>query len=260
MKLRLFWLSKIPGSLQSIVAFAVLLSAHFCMADVIARSSETRVTFIELFSSESCSSCPPADQWFSKLTEQPGLWKTFVPAVFHVDYWNHLSWKDDFSNKIMTERQRSHAQTWRQPRVYTPGVIVNGNEWTGWRQSSTPPASKDEKVGELIIEKLGTKYNVSFSPKKKLTGGHTFHLALLGMGIKSKITSGENSGQLLIHDFTVLNWRQTVPKKSIGDKYVAEFDEPTTEKKVVSLALIAWVEKDGTPTPIQAVGGVVKTK
>ena len=70
--------------------------------DRVFESGPTRAHLIELFTSEGCSSCPPAESWLSKLKNEPGLWKNFVPLAFHVDYWDHLGWKDPFASKEWT--------------------------------------------------------------------------------------------------------------------------------------------------------------
>lgn len=243
--------------LNWLTMLSIFFSSHAWCAEI-ARSFEGKVSFIELFSSESCSSCPPADQWFSRLKSNPELWKSFVPAVFHVDYWNHLDWKDDFSSREMTERQKAHANTWPEPRVYTPGVVLNGQEWTEWRSVASPPSNKSQSVGVLAIEEVSEKYKVSFSPKRKLDGSVTFHLALLGMGMKNKITSGENSGSLLTHDFVVLAWKHEPGKKMPNGNISAEFDKPKSEKKTTSRAIIAWIEEGSGPSVLQAAGGYIK--
>ena len=224
----------------------------------VARSSETRVYFIELFSSESCSSCPPADQWFSRLKADAGLWKSFVPAVFHVDYWNHLDWKDEFSSAEMTERQKAHASTWPIQRLYTPGVILNGQEWTAWRTQSGPPKEKQPSVGVLAVDFERGKHKVSFVPKPKHQGPLTIHLALLGLGVKTKVTSGENSGNLLTHDFVVLSWKHEIAKKMPSGSFEALFDELKSDKKTTERAIVAWVEEAKGPRILQSAGGYLK--
>ena len=67
-------------------------------------SGSNQVHLIELFSSEGCSSCPPAEQWLGGLREAPGLWRDFVPVAFHVDYWDRLGWRDRFSSPSYSER------------------------------------------------------------------------------------------------------------------------------------------------------------
>ena len=74
---------------------------------VIFKSSERRTALLELYTSEGCSSCPPAETWLSRLTDSPGLWKDFVPIGFHVDYWDHLGWRDKWGSKAFSERQQT---------------------------------------------------------------------------------------------------------------------------------------------------------
>lgn len=239
-------------------AAAILLFSSNTWSSEIARSSEKKVSFIELFSSESCSSCPPADQWFSRLKSSSSLWKDFVPAVFHVDYWNHLDWKDDFSSREMTERQQAHASTWLVPRVYTPGVVLNGQEWIEWRGRSNVPAETVPTVGRLVIENLSGKYRITFSSTKKLETAPTFHIALLGMGLKNKITSGENSGSLLAHDFVVLVWKHRSSEKQSNGDFVVTFDDLKSDKKTTSRAVIAWVQDGSGPRALQVTGNYLK--
>src|SRR5215216_163125 len=83
-------------------------------------SGENQVHLLELFSSEGCSSCPPAEQWLADLRQAPGLWRDFVPVSFHVNYWDRLGWKDRFANKEFTARQYAYSSLWRSVSVYTP--------------------------------------------------------------------------------------------------------------------------------------------
>src|SRR5437773_2365288 len=96
------------------------------------QSAESQTPLLELFTSEGCSSCPPAEAWFSKLKDSPKLWKDFIPVAFHVDYWDHLGWKDPFSSKTFSERQGKYAAAWQNESIYTPGFVWNGTEWRGW--------------------------------------------------------------------------------------------------------------------------------
>ncbi|HEX4349582.1 MAG TPA: DUF1223 domain-containing protein, partial [Verrucomicrobiae bacterium] len=74
------------------------------------QSEVKQVSLVELYTSEGCSSCPPAEYWLNQLKHSPGLWKNFVPVAFHVDYWNSLGWKDHWSAPEFSERQRDYAQ------------------------------------------------------------------------------------------------------------------------------------------------------
>jgi hypothetical protein len=104
-------------------------------------SGETQTSLIELFTSEGCSSCPPAEKWLSAFNSNPDLWKKVVPVAFHVDYWNHLGWCDRFSKPEFTLRQQQYAAGWGGDSVYTPGFVVNGREWRDWFSGNALPAA-----------------------------------------------------------------------------------------------------------------------
>ena len=107
-----------------------------------AQSSAEKVQLLELFSSEGCSSCPPTETWMRSLRSQTGLWKSFVPLEFHVDYWNNLGWSDPYSQAEFSARQRTYAAQGKAASVYTPGVFCDGQEWRDWSRSAAPKASK----------------------------------------------------------------------------------------------------------------------
>jgi hypothetical protein len=220
---------------------------------LIASSGPDHVKLIELYSSESCSSCPPADEWISKLQQKDGLWKTFVPVVFHVDYWNYLGWKDDFSSDLMTKRQVELSKLWTSSSVYTPGFIVDGKEWKNWRNDGAEfPASKQTKKIDLKVYKLaGDSFKVTASGLDPAMR-YTVRLAQLGMGLGSRITGGENSGRFLRHNFIILDWSgQNITQV----RPESQFSFKSRKDRTSRLALAAWIEEDGNPTPLQATGG-----
>src|SRR6059036_4275966 len=110
-------------------ALLVCLSAIFVPAvnaqnaPLTFQSSGKQPALIELYTSEGCSSCPPAETWLSRLKESPGLWRDFVPMAFHVDYWDYLGWRDPWAAQEFSDRQRAYAQSWRSRRIYTPGFV-----------------------------------------------------------------------------------------------------------------------------------------
>ena len=87
---------------------------------------------IELYTSEGCSSCPPAEAWLSTWKSSPDLWKSVFPVAFHITYWDDLGWTDSFAQPAFTQRQRDYAARLGQDSVYTPEFVVNGREWRGW--------------------------------------------------------------------------------------------------------------------------------
>jgi hypothetical protein len=219
---------------------------------LVASSGKSKVTLVELYSSESCSSCPPADKWISGLESRQDLWVKFVPIVFHVDYWNHLSWKDELSSSDMTARQIAISKTWARPAVYTPAVMLNGAEWQDWRESkldSHLPQASSELTLKIIQNPKGL-FSVQVSGQKAGVK-YIVHLARLGVGMSSKITNGENSGKTLKHNFVVLDWQnqnldstlKTTPINLIANK-----------KTATQYAVVAWIEEVGHHVALQATG------
>lgn len=237
-------------SVTAALACLVLSGAAQAKETLIASSGQARVQLVELFSSESCSNCPPADAWISRLQDQSGLWKKFVPVVFHVDYWNHLGWKDGFSSDEMTKRQVAISQRWATPSVYTPAVVVDGKEWRNWRSDGkTFPSSTAKGIELSVFRNDDGSYRVKatgLSSKKK----YVIRAAKLGMSLSTDVKGGENSGRLLKHNFLVLDWSGKSVSPSSPE---ASF---TFKASTVSrLGLAAWIEEEGNPTPLQSVGG-----
>src|ERR1700752_821515 len=129
------------------VAFVLTWAATLNGQDLVFQSGAQKTHLIELFTSEGCSSCPPAEAWLSKLKSEPRLWKDFVPIAFHVDYWDRLGWRDPFASKEWTARQYQYSNAWKAETVYTPGFVLDGREW----RDPKVPSSSNEKPGVLRI-------------------------------------------------------------------------------------------------------------
>jgi hypothetical protein len=239
----------------TLLVTAMLLAAAPLVAEPITfESTETPVTLIELFTSEGCSSCPPADAWVSKLKTSPDLWKSVVPVVFHVDYWNGLGWPDRFATRGNTDRQHRYAAAWRSNSVYTPGFVLNGREWRGWFQRESLPAPSPAKVGRLQVTlRDRTHADVTFTPLGSAPKPLLVVIALLGGNLESDVKRGENSGRRLRHDFVVLHLA-TAALTGSGNSYTASV---TLSDKTMDapIALAAWVNAGDAQPPIQAVGG-----
>src|SRR3954465_8863933 len=127
-------------------------------ADRVFESGPQQVRVLELFTSEGCSSCPPAEAWLSKLKAEPGLWKEFVPLAFHVDYWDRLGWRDPFAAKEWTARQYQYSNGWKSESVYTPAFVLDGREWSG----RSIPAPSNDKPGVLKLSISNQKLIAEF--------------------------------------------------------------------------------------------------
>src|SRR5215472_358919 len=113
------------------------------------QSGPQHTAVIELYTSEGCSSCPPAEKWFSQLKTRPRLWIDFVPTAFHVDYWDYLGWQDPFGTAANSDRQRKYATQWKSHSVYTPGFVLDGKEWGDWGSRDEMPHPSGPISGTL---------------------------------------------------------------------------------------------------------------
>ena len=215
-------------------------------------SGDTQSSLIELFTSEGCSSCPPAEKWLSALKSSSDLWKKAVPVAFHVDYWDHLGWRDRFAKPEFTSRQHHYAAAWGGDSVYTPGFVVNGKEWRGWSGGNAAPRSLT-KVGVLRVS-LGEdgKLSATFVPNTTQPRALALNVALLGNDLESDVKRGENSGRKLRHDFVVLDLVR-VDMANESSRWTGSVALPMQSSADKPSAIAAWITEDRTP--IQATGG-----
>jgi hypothetical protein len=213
-------------------------------------SSKTTAThLLELFTSEGCSSCPPAETWLGKLKNDDRLWQEFIPVAFHVDYWDGLGWKDRFAQPEWTRRQRAYADRWRNSSVYTPGFVLDGREWQNGAGKLS--FSTRENAGLLVAAANGNTVTVSFQPAVKFSGGSA-HLAWLGFNLLSNIRAGENEGRSLRHDFVVLRHAAAPLVRDANGLWKTELTSSEGNHEEAG-AIACWIESDGIP--LQATGG-----
>jgi hypothetical protein len=209
-------------------------------------SPATRTHLIELFTSEGCSSCPPAEAWVTRLRAEAGLWRDFVPIAWHVNYWDHLGWRDRLATPQSTQRQHRYAEAWRSNRVYTPCLVLNGREW---RNEHQLPARSSEAAGVLRASLGEGRLRVTY--EAGTTGNFEVHAALLTMDAQSKPTRGENRGRDLRHAFVA-----GLPMTAMLEHGAAELSLPNTARPSNS-AVAIWITRRGDLTPVQATGGMI---
>ncbi len=244
------------SSLQAFVLSAIISSSAFAQT---LTSGDQQVQLIELYTSEGCSSCPPADRWLGQLQYDKGLWSDFVPVAFHVDYWDYLGWEDKFAEQAFSDRQHSHATQGNISRVYTPGFVIQGQEWRGWFQRDSRPARPMQNTGNLKLNIESNIATIEFTPQIIMTEGEV-NFAVLGFGLKHSIFGGENAGTEPNHDFVVLD-HQHKPIQIRNEKLSAEFVlAPSVSPNNTKLAIAAWVTPVDHLKPVQAVGGWYETQ
>ena len=233
---------------RSILPALALLVTTTATADVLTLNSGIKqVTLLELYTSQGCSSCPPAERWLNEYVNDDDLWTRVVPVAFHVDYWDYIGWKDVYATPDYGERQRDYARAGKARTVYTPGLFSNGREWRGWTLRLDPRAS-DREPGNLAIEITDDKLQASFPAG---TVPLELHVALLGADLEIRIERGENRNRTLAQEFVVLahdaypsqtgQWTVTVPA--------------VARRETGRRGLAVWVSEPGNPVPMQATGG-----
>ncbi len=160
---------------------------------------------IELFTSEGCSSCPPADALVAKIEKESGGKPVYILA-YHVDYWNHLGWKDQFSSADFSKRQRDYANYLHLQSVYTPQIIVNGKtEFVGSEENTlrntigsalqnTPQSHLELNVIKSGKGQLSLKYTTKGAGENAV-----LMIAVLQKNAQTKVVRGENAGRVLSH-------------------------------------------------------------
>ena len=234
------------------LASTMLLVAPAAGAEALRFSSgSSQTVLIELFTSEGCNSCPPAEAYLNQFTSNPLLWKKFIPVAFHVDYWDYLGWKDRYAHPAHTQRQHQYAQQRSVRTVYTPAFIVNGQ---GWRPSASSgePGGGGVPVGVLTVNLKGNQLEATFTPEKAAGKALQLNLAVLGMGLSTRIQNGENAGRHSLHEFVVLARQQL---SSDNGRWHGVVPVPEQDWAAQRLALVAWVNRPGDQTPLQATGG-----
>ena len=226
------------------IALFLILTSLATAGDLVLESPATRVPLIELFTSEGCSSCPPAEAWLRGLKTERGLWREFVPVAFHVNYWDHLGWTDRLASPRFTQRQRDYAALWRAHSVYTPGFVLNGREWRGREL----PRASQEKAGVLRVRIAADRVSVSFPADGKKCDAH---LAWLAGEVESDVKAGENRGRKLHHEFVALSLETQPLDPKTGSAIF------TTPKPEGAKAVAAWIVESGRGEPIQATGGAL---
>lgn len=252
--------------------FAVLIGAGVLTNTTITRevganteplsytSGPQRVSLVELYTSEGCSSCPPADRFLSSLNDSDALWNDVVPLAFHVTYWDRLGWPDRFAKTDYDRRQRQTARR-ENAGVYTPGMFRDGEEWRTWRYRNEVEGrgNSTSNSGTLTLTQTAPNFwQLDFVPAPDYEGlsAPTATLAVLGNNVYNDIERGENAGRKLRHDFVVLTMdRQTLNSDSQRMSATFKLDASNLERGAgVSHSIAAWVE-DGNGSPVQALGG-----
>jgi len=245
------------GCLMSLLPIAAAGASAECSIS----SGSQRVALLELYTSEGCSSCPPADRWLSSLAAKNIGNERVVPLALHVDYWDYIGWRDRFAQPGFAERQRQMAALGNSTVVYTPQVMLNGRDFRAWRNSgrferelaATSLVSAQATIRLTLKQSRPYTLDVSAAAQNTQEGNHALFLALYENNLTSVVKQGENAGATLHHDFVVRQWLG--PLMLHGKSPAAWRQEIKLDKEwnPESLGLAAFVQNTATGEVLQAV-------
>jgi hypothetical protein len=234
-----------------ITATAHAASGNACSA----ASPAHRAALVELYTSEGCDSCPPADSWLSRIDHERQT-DSVIPLALHVDYWDDAAWKDRFAQAGFTSRQQRLASTGGGHVVYTPEVFVAGQELRSWSSRSdfesrikqlnaqTPLA--DIHIDAHVSTPGKVAFIAAFQARAALPKDAVAYAAVYEDKLQSEVKGGENAGATLHHDRVVRRWIGPVTieggKARISGDYAASG---------VSQGVVAFVENASTGEVLQ---------
>ena len=202
---------------------------------------------VELFTSEGCYSCPPADRLVSQIIDKANeSGQRIFPLSFHVDYWDYLGWKDAYSSAAFSERQRRYAFTWRSNRVYTPQMVINGeHEFVGSNAAKAQQYITEALEGDAqlkidlapILDQKNNSIQVD-AILSDMKNDLVLNFAIVERDLVREIARGENGGKTLHHDNVV---RSFVTTKARDYKVGTELRYPK-DVKLDNASLIVYAQ------------------
>lgn len=232
-------------SLGWLAVATLALSAFAGKTHTIKNNTDTGKGFavIELFTSEGCSSCPPADAVVAKI-EKESTDKPIYILAFHVDYWNRLGWKDNFSSAEYSRRQNKYAEWLHSSEVYTPQVVVNGKtEFVGSEEGTLRNAIKNGlqsspsaqiTLSDVKVDK--SKATLHYQTEGNI-GNSVLLIAVIQKSAQTKVERGENKGRTLSH-VQIVRELETLPLKNSGGTATVTLPEGFDPKGGELIALL----------------------
>ena len=184
------------------------------------RAGRPRTVILELFTSQGCSSCPPADELLRKLQRERFGGATVVPLAYHVDYWNHIGWTDPYSSARWSQRQNQYARAFKSSQVYTPQLVINGRvQLVGSAEvpirTEIERQLKDSDLGTISIANVaraGNELHVDVRARldERQNGPQAkVFVTLFENGATTAVTSGENARRDLSND-AIVRWQNSI--------------------------------------------------
>jgi hypothetical protein len=262
------------------LCIAMAARAATCAAEGVAQSGVQVISITELYTSEGCNSCPPADKWFSRFMPVASVEQPHIPLAFHVDYWDYIGWTDKFANAKFSDRQRRLVNAAGKRTVYTPQVFLNGNDVGIWSSANaiTRALGAVQQKKPSINMALHWQHQSDASLSLKLTvavhestmpNNMSVYFAIVEQNLSSFVNAGENKNVELQHAHTVRQFigpfaltraAQSSTKGSAKDYEISERLILGKNWKRADLSVVAFVEHRNTGEHLQALSALLCTK
>ena len=226
-----------------------------------ARSGDTRAALVELYTSEGCSSCPPADRALIRLGTDTVAAQSVrvIPIALHVDYWDSIGWKDPFAQPAFTERQAWEVRANHRRTSFTPHFFVNGRELEDWRSdlvkeiAAKPGAGPGARI-DIKADAQGAnalRIHVDGLIDRRVDGPLQLYVAVTENRLSSQVNAGENRGVRLDHDHVVRNWIGPISVQGSQATFDRIVDVPRLANG--NIAIAAFLQDAHTAEVVQAV-------
>ncbi|MCU1244801.1 MAG: hypothetical protein JWN02_711 [Acidobacteria bacterium] len=226
-------------AVATLLVTAALLVARRGGADPRPTLTGASPVIVELFTSQGCSSCPPADALLRTVSRDPAYRGMIIPLAFHVDYWDRLGWRDPFSMRQATQRQMQYVHAMQLSSAYTPQVVVGGttqmvgSDERGLREAITAAAARKPE-GSLMLTEVGGTVSVDTTAP---VAGLELLVAVYENEASTKVERGENGGRTLQNDAIVRQFlRVTNIPAGKSNQHVSLTPDPAWKRAHLGLA------------------------
>ena len=249
-----------PARIASLLAASLLAPSLHAACQ--AQSGPQTAAVLELFTSEGCNSCPPADKFLSCLVRERLPAGSLIPLAFHVDYWDYIGWKDRFASPAYSERQRDYSRSGGTGFVYTPQFVLGGRDF---RAGLSATRLRDAAAG-INAQSPRAAIALSLAPAGRqfeVTGDVTVpaiadrrdaavYLSLYENRLASEVKAGENAGVTLRHDYVVRDWVGPLGLDAAGEADLRRVLALKPGQKPEDSGVVALVQNRRTGEILQA--------
>lgn len=229
--------------LRALLIASLLISPALAGDSIVVSSGDKQTAVVELYTSEGCSSCPPADRWLSRLVEIPKDDLDVLALAFHVDYWDYLGWKDRFASADYTSRQRELGANNQQRTIYTPEFFVNGLEARGSNNILDKIRHANAQRAPLALqlsvsrEQANLVIELHSAGERETIGQLHLRYLVYENNLSTDVKRGENSGETLKHQ-QVVRYMSPASNLQVDNRYRIAIDHAWNPKQVGVAVLV----------------------